>query len=109
MLYIPEELLRRREQPRFLSRRDGHETVGASSPQHNNIIIIITTTTKTTRDEETAAAVVRGHRCWHDNSAMASSHGTTRSSFLFSTNRTRERERERERERDEERGALVGR
>jgi hypothetical protein len=92
MLYIPEELLRRREQPRFLSRRDGHEAVGASSPQHN---IIITITRRRRRDDETAAAVVRGHRCWHDNSAMASSHGTTRSSFLFSANRTRERERER--------------
>jgi hypothetical protein len=37
---------------------------------------------------------VRGHRCWHDNSAMASSHGTNRSSFLFSTQNERERERE---------------
>ncbi len=103
MLYIPEELLRRREQPRFLSRRDGHETVGASSPQHNIMIIIIRRRRRRrkSRDDETAAAVVRGHRCWHDNSAMASSHGTTRSSFLFSANRTRERERKE--------GALVGR
>jgi hypothetical protein len=54
------------------------------------------------RDDETAAAVVRGHRCWHDNSAMASSHDTTRSSFsVFREQNESERERKE--------GALVGR
>jgi hypothetical protein len=71
MLYIPEELLRRREQPRFLSRRDGHETVGASSPQHNIIIIIIIIIIRRRRRRDEESAVVRDHRCWHDNSAMA--------------------------------------